>query len=57
MSQNSNTTALFLMGYMLKVKVIAGKNVITGVNEGYKEMKERYEIEAIVGDADRSQLL
>jgi len=38
----------------LEVKVIAGKNVITGVNEGYKEMKERHEIRAVVvGDADK----
>ena len=38
----------------LDVKVVAGRSVIVGVNEGYKEMRERHEIEAvIVGDADR----
>jgi len=38
----------------LEVKVIVGKNAITGVNEGYEEMRERHEIRAVVvGDADR----
>jgi len=38
----------------LDVKVIAGRSVIVGISEGYKEMKERYEIRAVVvGDADK----
>ena len=37
----------------LEVKVVAGRSVIVGVNEGYKEM-EKHEIKAIVvGDADK----
>ena len=38
----------------LDVKVIAGRSVIVGVNEGYKEMKENHDIKAaVVGDADK----
>jgi len=37
-----------------EVKDVAGRSVIVGVNEGYKEMRERYEIRAaVVGDADK----
>ncbi|RLI85284.1 MAG: hypothetical protein DRO98_07245, partial [Archaeoglobales archaeon] len=38
----------------LEVKVVAGRSVIVGVNEGYQGMRERYEIRAaVVGDADK----
>lgn len=38
----------------LDVKVIAGKSVIVGINESYREMKGEYDVKAtIVGDADR----
>ena len=38
----------------LEVKVVAGKNVITGVNERYEEMEENHDIKAaLVGDADK----
>ncbi|WP_156785997.1 hypothetical protein [Archaeoglobus veneficus] len=37
----------------LEVKVVAGKSVAVGVNESYKQMKDRHSINAaIVGDAD-----
>ena len=38
----------------LEVSIIAGESIIVGVNEGYKEMKEEYNINVVVvGDADR----
>jgi len=38
----------------LEVKVIAGEGVIVGVNESYRKMKERHNINAVlVGDADK----
>ncbi|AIG96959.1 hypothetical protein [Archaeoglobus fulgidus] len=52
---SADSTKLHAQGKgKLDVKVIAGKSVIVGINESYREMKGEYDVKAtIVGDADR----